>query len=263
MKNTRIFLVSLKQAEKRREALKANFPSLYKKFIHIDAVDGRLLNAKEYFDKIKPFSLKHKRIMTPSELGCSLSHIKALSEFLKTDANYALIIEDDIIGSDKDIEKLSSSLASSNFEGLVFLGCQEGLLNRYKYVRLDKNGFYKIPFSNRMNFSRTAAYAVSRKIAKDILDFHNTKYITVADYWFETLRNSRGKFYYLPGLKHPLDLSDSLIEADRMHIEKSIFSKLFSPKIFKLFFKWTFRELKLWIYLFLGYKNIKNIDLNP
>ena len=71
--NISIYLVSLEQDFVRRKKLKERFPETYNCFQYIEAVDGRVLPAKEYFDRTKNYFLKHKEIMTPSELGCTLS----------------------------------------------------------------------------------------------------------------------------------------------------------------------------------------------
>ncbi|MFA7418026.1 MAG: glycosyltransferase family 25 protein, partial [Acholeplasma sp.] len=103
-KSIPIYLISLPQDVERRAVLKDQFPRYYDQFIHIQAVDGRKLPAQEYFTKTLPFLKKYNRPMTPAEVGCALSHIKALEAFLETDATHALVLEDDIIGSDENID---------------------------------------------------------------------------------------------------------------------------------------------------------------
>lgn len=46
------------------------------------------------------------KILTPGEVGCALSHVKALEYFLETDDSYCLILEDDIKGGDKELNEL-------------------------------------------------------------------------------------------------------------------------------------------------------------
>src|SRR5690554_7645668 len=101
-----IYLVSLEQDTERREKLKERFPETYNEFIHINAVDGRILSAKEYYQKTLPYFISQNKVMSPAELGCTLSHIKALEAFLQTNEPYALILEDDVIGSDQDLDSL-------------------------------------------------------------------------------------------------------------------------------------------------------------
>jgi glycosyl transferase family 25 len=39
--------------------------------------------------------------MSPSQIGCALSHIKIYKKFIKTDYNFALVLEDDAIFIEK------------------------------------------------------------------------------------------------------------------------------------------------------------------
>lgn len=213
-----VYLISLLKDNERRSKLKENFPKNYDRFKKIEAVDGRNLSAKEFFEKTKLFVKKQKRQMLPAELGCSLSHIKALNEFLSTKETHALIIEDDIIGGDLDIDFISEFVKNNSSECIVFCGCQEGVLNRYKYGWIVGEGVIQVAHSNRGNYSRTAAYVVSRKTAQCILDFHLNKYITVADFWGDLLHDFSGSIFYISRLSHEVDLRKSNIEGDRVDV---------------------------------------------
>lgn len=254
-----IYLVSLKQDVARREALKRRFPEAYSAFQNIGAVDGRALPAKEYFEKTKGFYSYHKRVMTPGELGCTLSHIKALNEFLMTSSSHAMIIEDDIIGEDEDF-KLIADFIKAEFkgEGIAYCGCQDGLMNRYKYGKPICNSVLKVAYGNRAEFSRTAAYIVSRSAAKTILSFHNENFITVADFWFELLREFKGDVYYLPVLSHPLDLVDSNIEGDRLKVNRKLLHKIFSKDVFFLAATRLKKELKRFWYKLHGHIQVSH-----
>ena len=255
-----IYLVSLEQDVTRREKLKKQFPETYSNFQHIKAVDGRILSAKEYFDKTQGFYKKYKRIMLPAELGCSLSHIKALTDFLNTDNAHALIIEDDIIGTDKDFSFISEFIKSTSFNGITFCGCQDGLLLRYKYGRPITHNILKIAHSNRDEFSRTAAYIVSRSAAETILEFHNNEFITIADFWFDLLKNLKGDIYYLSVFSHPLDLTDSNIERDRVVVSKNLMQKIFSKNVIILIYKRLKKEVKRFWYKMNKHEEIKIIN---
>lgn len=254
--NMSIYLVSLNQDVARREKLKERFPQSYASFRHIEAIDGRVLPAKEYFDKTRGFFNKYKRIMTPAELGCTLSHIKALQKFLSTDARCALIIEDDIIGEDTDFRFIETTATKEVGNGIMFCGCQEGLLLRYKYGKPITESLLKVAHTNRGEFSRTAAYVVSREAAQTILDFHNNNFITVADFWFDLLKKFRGDVYYLDVISHPIDLSNSSIENERLIVQRSLLRKVFSKDVFSLLIRRFAKELKLLWYRFHGHKRV-------
>lgn len=256
--NLPVYLVSLDQDIVRREKLKERFPENYESFRHIRAVDGRALLARDYFNKIKDFHRRYKRMMTPAELGCTLSHIKALTEFLSSDHPHALIVEDDIIGSDDDFEVISEFVGSVFYEGIAFCGCQDGLLLRYKYGMPISSHVFKIAHSNRGEFSRTAAYIVSRNAAKTILEFHNEKFFTVADFWFDLLKDLKGDIYYLSVLSHPTDLSDSNIEKDRVIVSRSLAEKIFSKDVFVLIVNRLRKEAKRAWYKMKGHVQIRD-----
>ena len=99
-----IYLISLAKDTKRRELLQQKFSS-YDSFKLIDAVDGRELNAREYYKIISPSFKAYGKVLSPAEVGCSLSHVKAYEAFLASEAKFALIFEDDVIGDDNAIKR--------------------------------------------------------------------------------------------------------------------------------------------------------------
>ncbi len=63
-------------------------------FARVPAVDGRLVSAEAKVDRLL-YRRRHGRDVRPGEIGCYLSHIAAMQAFLATDAEHALILEDD------------------------------------------------------------------------------------------------------------------------------------------------------------------------
>ncbi|MEY4654235.1 MAG: hypothetical protein RI884_2816 [Pseudomonadota bacterium] len=62
----------------------------------IAGVDGSRLQRPHPDFSERAYRHLHGRHWAPRELGCYLSHIKALQTFLDSDAHYALILEDDV-----------------------------------------------------------------------------------------------------------------------------------------------------------------------
>ena len=60
----------------------------------VPAVDGRLVSAETKVDR-RLYRRRHGRDVRPGEIGCYLSHLAAMQAFLATDAEHALILEDD------------------------------------------------------------------------------------------------------------------------------------------------------------------------
>lgn len=124
--------------------------------------------------------------LSSSELGCTLSHIKALKHFLETEYDFALICEDDVDLS--NIKKINfnfyTTLDIHNPEEyclqVAVLTREEGSINFLMHSR----DFY--------DFS-TAAYIVNRNYAKKIvLQYDNDK--TFSSFICRHIPDPRGGF---------------------------------------------------------------------
>lgn len=113
LKDLKIRYINLSKSKKRREAIQSSFKEY--SLIKISAIDGfSKFSTKEYdrFErpiwkeiekekliKEKTLSDNYRRYydLIPTEVGCNLSHIKAWTHFLKTEEEYSIFIEDDVI----------------------------------------------------------------------------------------------------------------------------------------------------------------------
>lgn len=244
-----IFCVSLEKDIKRRETLSLNFKNYYNDFNIIYAVDGRKLSAKEYFEKsfLTTINLKN-RLMTPSELGCTLSHIEALSQFLKSEFDFALILEDDVIGNDESIEKVKNQIQNLKENTILICGGQNGLNDKYLYGK-KINDLFLIPKFSYSSIFRTCCYLVDKKAANWILDYQK-KYHNLADRWNVILKNSHVNFYFIDIFSHSVDLENSHIESERNIISNISFLKKRNLlknaiiKIYKVFSTFYLKILK-------------------
>lgn len=71
----------------------------------MQAVNGRELGLDEYYELAYRAFDAYKQFLSPSEMGCALSHKKALEQFLASDNELGLIFEDDVTGYDDDIKR--------------------------------------------------------------------------------------------------------------------------------------------------------------
>lgn len=247
-----IYLISLNKDIKRREALQESFPNSFQKFHLVNAVDGRSLSAKEYFDMISKSILYYERILSPSEIGCSLSHIKALEEFIVSDEEKALIIEDDIIGDDADIETIVQIASCLDENSLLICGGQDGLDQKHYLFGnyREKIRTYELaPFSYQYVL-RTCCYVVTKSAAERILQQYNDHMI-LADDWNAFFQNNTIKIHFKDVLSHPIDLKQSHIETERK------MSQVFNKPFFSTFFKlWKHRFGKVSC-IISGYQNVK------
>lgn len=254
-----IYLVSLIADEKRRIQLTSKFPKNYPNMKWIKAVDGKDLAAKEYFLYIKKYLTINKKLLTPSEVGCTLSHIKVLKEFLKTSEKYCLILEDDIVGQDEDIEYLENLIKKIDFNGVLVCGGQDGL-NYWKYILGKKyiDDVYIISNFSIRFIARTCCYVVSRDFAIHLLNYHKSN-LSLADDWFNLLKNTKYDFIYSNVLHHPLDLSNSHIENERANFyinETNFFKRVLKQGVLWKIYNRIRIDIHRWILILKGYKKI-------
>ena len=255
----KIYLISLGQDTLRRTELAQRFPKTYPIMQWVKAVNGKDLSAKEYFSYARQYFNTHQKIITPSEVGCTLSHINALEFFLETDEEYCLILEDDVIGNDENISYIESLIEQLNPNGLILCGGQEGL-NFWKYI-LGKNileNFYKIPVFSIKFLFRTCSYVVDKKTAKYILKRQQQNF-EVADAWYTIFKDSNIPFLYLDLFKHPEDLSNSHIENERANFymeEMNFFKRIYKQGVFWKIYNRIRNDLFRWVLILKGHKQI-------
>lgn len=92
------YVVNLDRSTDRWERASRIFKNLNIDIERISAVDGRKMSQLELQALRPEFKDRHfwLKEMTPGEIGCYLSHIKAWETFLKTNEKWALIMEDDM-----------------------------------------------------------------------------------------------------------------------------------------------------------------------
>ncbi|MFV8572395.1 glycosyltransferase family 25 protein [Marinobacter sp. SBS5] len=217
MKSTPIFLVSMKDDSERRERLEKSFPDFYSTMTLVEAVDGRKLSAQDYFRYASSAMENHKRILAPAEVGCSLSHIKALELFLETGAERAVILEDDVIGNDRSLAASIDDLGVIPDNALIIFGGQEGLPSR-KYILgkvAGRDHLYALPRYSNAHILRTCCYGVTRSSAERILASQNES-LKLADAWWAFFpTQTDGVIHFSNQLAHPEDRSESYIESSR------------------------------------------------
>ena len=166
-----IYLISLAKDTKRRELLQQKFGS-YNSFKLIDAVDGRELNAREYYKIISPSFKAYGKVLSPAEVGCSLSHVKAYEAFLASEAKFALIFEDDVIGDDNAIKDAFLAASKMPEESVLICGMQDGLDGRFSAFgkKVDTSLSKPLWQVSKHSFSsiyRAGAYVLTKKSAKN------------------------------------------------------------------------------------------------
>ena len=215
-------------------------------------VKGVGLTVKQYFDL---GVAGHNKPLTPSELGCTLSHLSALRDFVTSNDNLALIFEDDAIqASNFSLNELEKEIFDLNLQPSFFLSLGGIQLSHSQKVKgriygqrlLDKDILEVHPFYYKKLVS-AYAYIVDRKMAELLITYHSLP--KIFDNWAELEYVEQPRHFYATYLfDHPeieLGMQDSYIESERLSAKVSeigfvrklgVFDKLFK-KIIGLFLK--------------------------
>lgn len=175
-----VYIINLKKDEDRKkniliELKKQNIEN----FELVEAIDGNKLKDEElnlltYKNKklINPWNTK----MSPSQIGCALSHIKIYKKFIKSNFQFALILEDDAYFLDKFTEDLKKFILKNFvYEKQIILLSQ---LKEFYSQSLDKINNYEIVSVTNAFF--THSYLINKEAAKSIINF-NYPIKTIAD----------------------------------------------------------------------------------
>lgn len=220
----RIKVISLPFDKERRFKIEKDFIANDLEFTFSDAIYGKEI-PKEIKESLplESFLKRKDKKPTDGEIGCTFSHINVYKSFLQSSDEWICILEDDAI-IDKEFKNFIQSLDYSSLKPgtLYILGGQDGLNNRHKVVRaisgnryIGQQKFYRIVAGEQYVF-RTCCYMLHRTTAqKMISEFQESFYL--ADEWAYFKRKGVIDDIFLASfIHHPLDLSDSWIEKERI-----------------------------------------------
>ena len=98
MDGLRTWVINLDRASERLARIGAQLQRLQLPWTRLSAVDARALSAEQRaaLDEAT-YRRRHGKTSLPGELGCYLSHVHVMREFLASDAPFALVLEDDVL----------------------------------------------------------------------------------------------------------------------------------------------------------------------
>lgn len=223
------YLISIEQAGSPR--LEAFFNNVtfqkYQQEFQKFGVIGANLSTKQYFH----YAVAGKqRPLSPAELGCTLSHVQALQDFLSSDEKYACIFEDDAISIlDFDLNDLEQEVEALNLKDTFYLSLGGIQLKVNQKVRghfltgtLKNKKVLHVNLLYIRRFSYAYAYVIDRKMAEVFLKYHESP--KVYDHWGELYdENSHIHFYATHLFDHPeLDecaAGQSYLELERQTLQ--------------------------------------------
>ncbi len=233
----KIYVVNLKNdLDRRKNIINEIEKQNIKNYEIIDAIDGNELSEQElnnlsYKDKnlINPWNIK----MSPSQVGCALSHIKIYKKFIKTDYNYALILEDDAVfiqSFNEDLKKLILKNITNKKQILLLSELKE-----FFSKPIDKNNSYEIV--NVTNAFFTHSYIINKEAAKSIIKFN---------YPVKTIADNFVFFKIYCGIKIT-GLNPYLVDQDNKNFKTTIFKETKTEKVFlirRFFYKFKIKIFK-------------------
>jgi GR25 family glycosyltransferase involved in LPS biosynthesis len=165
--------------------------------ILVEGVNGKKLSVKDIKDNTSSYGSMFAPL---SVIGCAMSHIKTWKLFLESNAEYAIIFEDDVVFEDNFKEKLDLGIKNTpkDFDILYLgcFGCQNNInLNTLQFAHigiLDLKANFKNHFVNKPIIAlATHAYVVSRKGAQKLITYTDRNIYTHIDINIQTLVSNK------------------------------------------------------------------------
>lgn len=121
MKQPSVFLINLDGSDERLASATSQIEAAGVEFLRYSAFDGRGKESDDFeeYDGAKAIRF-YGRPMTGGEMGCYFSHIGCAEAFLAGEADYGLILEDDVLcqaGAFDDLAQIINWIESNNYSG--------------------------------------------------------------------------------------------------------------------------------------------------
>lgn len=216
------YLINLDGSHERLESAKRQLDNINWQFERFSAFDGRgkKLSDFENYDDDQARQILGRSLLN-SEIGCYLSHYNCALEFLKTDADFLIVLEDDM--------EISSEFKSVIEQLIAFLSHKNTLEWHLINIAAKKKKMAKdITQIGHHTLWYAHYFPVlglgliwSRKGAQEFIEKGRTITLPV-DVFFQSWlsRNSKGLAIW-PALVYPTDLdSDIWSEATALNIER-------------------------------------------
>jgi glycosyl transferase family 25 len=186
----RVYIVNLDAAWDRWSCMETVFAKTQLNLCRVSAIDGNTLRLSHRVYSESRYRRFHGRETNTLEIGCYLSHVKALETFLSTEEEFAVVGEDDIVINQDFEAVLAEALRYSRFWNVLRLtGLSQGipikvikLIGEYylgvNLGRLKGSGAYVV--------DRTAARVLARRLLPMWLPYDHA----IDREWFHGLRST-------------------------------------------------------------------------
>jgi len=115
------YVINLDRAVDRMERIEKDFASFPIPFIRVPAIEGKNLTFPVQDHDAFMYFINQGRVGRPGEVGCYLSHIKALKTFIESGQEFGMICEDDAMPIPESYEVIKQAIAYSDSWDLLRL----------------------------------------------------------------------------------------------------------------------------------------------
>ncbi|WP_296102527.1 glycosyltransferase family 25 protein [uncultured Agrobacterium sp.] len=157
-----VYLINMADAHERRLGMSERLSAIGLTAERIEAVDGRALTFPiPQFSGIS-YKLLHGRRTCPPEVGCYLSHVECARRLLRSGADFALILEDDVIFHDDFLEAVEAAVEKSGSWDILRLSTVNSG-RKYPFQKLTAQRALAIAMTREKG---AGAYVINRRAAQ-------------------------------------------------------------------------------------------------
>ena len=160
-----IYVINLDRDAERMASIRANLEALGLAFERLPAVMGKDVPEWEKLVDLPAYAWRN-RLDSPraGEVGCYLSHLKAMETFLRTDAPWCVILEDDVDVLPACAEVLRSLAEKDDWDLVKLFNFHSGM----PVTKRALAGGHRL-VAHLTRTTSSAAYAVNRRAAESLL----------------------------------------------------------------------------------------------
>lgn len=161
-----VYLINMANAQQRNQAMVEKLLGIGLTAERVEAVDGRALTFPiPEFSELS-YKLMHGRRTCPPEIGCYLSHVECARRLLRSEAEFALILEDDVVFKQGFMESVEAAIDHRNDWDILRLSTvSHGKKHAFRKLTTDRS--LSIALTREKG---SGAYIVNRKAAKWITE---------------------------------------------------------------------------------------------
>ena len=160
-----IYVINLDRDAERMASIRANLDALGMPFERLPAVMGKDVPEWEKLVDVPAYAWRNRLDMPRAgEVGCYLSHLKAMETFLKTDAPWCVILEDDVEVLPACADVLRSLAEKDDWDLVKLFNFHSGMPVKKRAL----GGGHRL-VAHLTRTTSSAAYVVNRRAAESLV----------------------------------------------------------------------------------------------